>query len=165
MLRTPPALSALLFAVSAFAADQPVVTVEPSNLSWSVHLQDQTEKAVIRDYLQSWRTFSAAFEQNSPDKLDPDFVGSAKEKLASAIHDQASLGIRTRYLDRSHHLQVLFYSPEGLSIELADDVVYDVQVFVKDKPIPIQQIQTRYIVVLTPAEQRWRVRVFQTEAD
>lgn len=165
MLKTMLAFSVLSFAASAFPADQPVVSVEPSNLNWTAHLQDQTEKAVIQDYLQSWQTFSTAFEQNRSDMLDRDFVGSAKEKLASAIREQTSLGVHTRYVDRSHHLQVLFYSPEGLSIELADNVEYDVQVSIKDKKAPIQRMQAHYIVVLTPAEQRWRVRVFQAQAD
>ena len=53
------------------------------------------------------------------DILDEDFVGTAKDKLANAIDEQAKAGVHTRYRDRSHHIQFLFYSPEGLSIELS----------------------------------------------
>lgn len=157
----------LLTAASAFAADQPGATVriEPTNFSGAGHLQDQTEKAVIEDYLESWKTFDAAFEQNRADMLDRDFVGSAKDKLASTIQEQGHLGIKTRYIDRSHDLQVLFYSPEGLSIELADNVEYDVQVLINDKLGTVQQVHARYIVVLTPAELRWKIRVFQATAE
>ena len=60
--------------------------------------------------------------------LDADFVGAAKDKLAETIQQQAALGIRTRYQDRAHDIQIIFYSPDGLSIELKDKVDYDVQV-------------------------------------
>ena len=165
MLKTLVTSLVLLASASAYGADQPNVRVEPVTLSGPGSLQDQTAKAVIRDYLESWKTFSTAFQQNRPDLLDRDFVGSAKDKLAGAIHEQSSLGVTTRYTDRSHDLQILFYSPEGLSIELADNVEYDVQVLVGNKLATVQQVHARYIVVLTPAELRWRVRVFQANAD
>jgi hypothetical protein len=164
-MKTRLGIFALLSAAAAFAADQPNVRVETANLSGHGHLEDQTAKAVIRDYIESWKAFGSAFEQNRPDMLDRDFVGSAKDKLASAIREQNTLGIHTRYRDRSHDIQILFYSPEGLSIELADDVEYDVEVLINQKSTTVQQVHARYIVVLTPAELRWRVRVFQANAE
>jgi len=68
-----------------------------------------------------------------------------------------------RYQDKSHDIQMVFYSPEGLSVELTDDVQYDVQMLDHDKLQTKQQVRARYIVVLTPAEVRWRVRVFQAQ--
>jgi len=56
----------------------------------------------------------------------------------------------------------LFYSPDGLSIELTDKVDYEVQVIDHDKVITTQRESSRYLVVLTPAEVRWKVRVFQS---
>jgi hypothetical protein len=97
--------------------------------------------------------------------LDRDFFGAAKDKLASTIKEQTAAGVHAVYHDRSHDLQVLFYSPEGLSIELADTVEYDVQVFDRDKSIGTEQVRTRYIVVLTPTETRWRVRIFQSQSE
>jgi hypothetical protein len=44
---------------------------------------------------------------------------------------------------------------------LTDNVDYDVQVVDHDKVTTTQRVSARYIVVLTPAEVRWRVRVFQ----
>lgn len=163
MLKTVIALAALLAAPLAFGADQPNVKVEPSHSAGTGHLQEQTENAAIRDYLESWKTFSAAFDQNRPEMLDRDFIGTAKDKMAGTIREQSALGIRTRYLDRSHDLQVLFYSPEGLSMGLADNVEYDVQIVVKGKQAEVQRMHARYIVVLTPAELRWKVRVFQAQ--
>lgn len=124
-------------------------------------MQKQTETAVIRDYLESWQSLSAALGQNRADLLDSDFVGTARGKLADTIQEQAKLGIETRYQARSHDLQVVFYSPDGLSVQLVDRVVYDVQVKDHDKTLPPQQVSARYVVVMTPAEVRWRVRIFQ----
>ncbi len=151
----------VFYATLAFGADQPSVRVEPANLQGPRPLQKQTEAAAIRDYLQAWESLRAAFEQNRADLLSADFVGTAKDKLADTIQEQAKLGIRTRYQDRSHDLQIVFYSPEGQSIQLIDQAEYDVQVINHDKVQTTQRIRARYIVVLTPAEVRWRVRVFQ----
>jgi hypothetical protein len=158
-------LSTVLGAASACAAAQAAVRVEPATLQGPRPLADQTAKAVIQDYLESWQSMNAALDGNRADLLDGDFVGDAKDKLAQAIQDQARLGIRTHYEDRAHDLQIVFYSPEGLSIELVDTVDYDVQLLDHDKTQATQRVRARYIVVLTPAESRWKVRVFQAEAD
>jgi hypothetical protein len=124
-------------------------------------LQEQTKAAVIRDYLQSWQSFSAAMEQNRPDLLNADFVGTSKDKLTETIEQQRTLGLRTRYKDVSHDLQIVFYSPEGLSVEMTDKVDYDFQLIDHDKTTTTQRFSARYVIVMTPAEVRWRVRVFQ----
>ena len=120
---------------------------------------------MIRDYLRAWQTVNAAFERNDAGVLDRDFVGTARDKLAEAVQQQVTAGIHTRYQDKSHDIQIIFYSPEGLSIELTDTVQYDVQVLDHDRAQTKQQVSARYIVVLTPAEVRWRVRVFQAQSD
>ncbi len=144
------------------SAEEPTVRIEPPNLQVARQLQEQTASAAIRDYLQSWRSFSSAFAQNRADLLDPDFVGTARGKFTDAIHEQATLGIHTLYLDHEHDIQIDFYSPEGLSIQLIDNVSYDEQVFDHDRLIVTQIVRARYVVVLTPAEVRWRVRIMQT---
>ena len=147
----------------ALMADQAAVRVEPSDLQGPRQLQQQTATAAIRDYLQSWQDLSAALEQNRANLLDPDFVGTARDKLANTVHEQAAQGIHTRYRDRSHDLRIVLYSPEGLSIQLVDNVEYDEQVLDHDKVLTTQRVHARYIVVLTPAEMRWRVRIFQVD--
>ena len=104
--------------------------------------------------------------QNRPNLLDRDFIGDAKDKLAR--YDQAAdnqAGVHAVYRDRSHDVQILFYSPDGLSIELADTVQYDVQLYDHDKAIGTEQVRAQYIVVLTPTEIRWRVRIFQAQPE
>jgi hypothetical protein len=59
----------------------------------------------------------------------------------------------------------VYYSPEGLSIQLIDNVEYDVEILDHDKVQTTQRVHARYIVVLTPAEVRWRVRVFQAQPE
>jgi hypothetical protein len=144
-------------------ADQPSVQVQPLDVHGSRPLEPQTQAAVVRDYLESWQSFSAAFEQNQASMLDADFVGIARDKLGAAIDSQAKLGIHTRYQDLSHNLQIVFYSPEGLSIELIDTVEYDEQIYDRDKPVATQHVTTRYLVMLSPAETRWKIRIFQAE--
>jgi len=149
----------------AFASNhldaEATVRVEPSNLKGPRELQEQTRTAAIRDYLKAWQGFREALDQNRPDLLAADFVGTSKDKLTETIQQQAALGIRTKYQDLSHDLQIVFYSPEGLSVELTDKVEYEVQVLDHEKVTTTQRVSARYIVVMTPAEVRWRVRVFQ----
>lgn len=165
MLKPLLAVCSLLVSTAAFGADQAAVRVEPITLQGPRPLEKQTEAAVIRDYLQAWKSFGAALDQNRADLLDQDFVGTSKDKLTNTIHEQAQLGIRTHYQDTAHNIQIVFYSPEGLSIQLVDNVEYDLQVIDHDKSITIQKVRARYVAVLTPSEVRWRVRVFQSELE
>ncbi len=156
----------LLFAaILALGSDQPAVRVEPTDSVGPRPLERQTETAVIRDYLQAWSSMSAALEQNRADLLDPDFIGTAKEKLAGTIREQAKLGIHTRYRDTAHDIQLVFYSPEGLSIQVVDTVEYDVQILDGVATVTTQHVRARYVAVLTPTEVRWKVRVFQAEPE
>jgi hypothetical protein len=157
----------ILFALACFgvassmAIAQASVHVQPSHLEGPRPLADQTAKAVIQDYVESWQSLRTALEANRIDALDRDFVGGAKDKLMETIQQQAKAGVRTSYQDRSHDIQIVFYSPEGLSIELTDNAEYDQQILDKDKVLTTQHVSAHYVVVLTPSETRWRVRVFQ----
>jgi hypothetical protein len=161
----------LLILGSAFAtlfvlaSDEPGVRVAPTDSVGPRTLEKHTETTVIHDYLEAWHSLSSALEQNRADLLDSDFVGAAREKLADTIREQAKLGIHTRYRDSAHELQLIFYSPEGLSIQLLDTVEYDVQVVDHDKIQTTQHVRARYVAVLTPTEVRWKVRVFQADPE
>ena len=163
MVRTALLISVCLAAAPLLAA-QPDVRVEPAHLQGPRELADQTATAVVKDYIEAWESLRAALDQNRPELLDRDFEGGARDKLAETIRQQARLGLRTSYQDRSHDVQIVFYSPEGLSVELTDDVQYDVQVRDGDKVIATEPVHQRYLVVLTPTEVRWRVRVLQASA-
>ena len=152
---------AVLGGAAAMAGAQAAVHVQPSHLEGPRPLAEQTAKAAVQDYVESWQTLHTALAENRVEVLDRDFVGTAKDKLTETIQQQAKLGMRTSYQDRSHDLQIVFYSPEGLSIELTDNVEYDQQIVDHDKVVTTQHVTARYVVVLTPSETRWRVRVFQ----
>lgn len=164
MLMARMMLCALLgTATSGFVSAQPEVRVEAPDIQSARPLLKHTADAAVRNYLQSWQSLQSALYQNRAELLDAGFVGNAKEKLAKTIQQQTAVGIHTRYTDRSHDLQIVAYSPEGLSIELTDDAEYDVEVFDHDTPKATQRVHARYLAVLTPSESRWRVRVFQAE--
>jgi hypothetical protein len=165
MLRPILIVCTILAVVPGVGQAQATVSVEPAHLQGPRPLEEQTQAAAIRDYLQAWQTMDAAFNGNNTALLDRDFVGTARDLLAQAIQQQASFGIHTRYQDKSHDLQVVFYSPEGLSIQITDNAEYDVQVLDHDKVQTTQRVRARFIVVLTPAEVRWRVRVLQAQPE
>jgi hypothetical protein len=165
MKRAPIVIScALTLAVAAFASE-PAIKVEPPQLQGSRALEKQTETSVVRDYLHSWKTLQTALDLNQETLLDQDFVGTARDKLANTIKEQMASGIHARYQERSHDLQIVFYSPEGLSIQLIDTVEYEEQVLDRDKVLATKTVRKRYLAVLTPSEVRWRVRIFQAEAE
>ncbi|MGH9617631.1 MAG: hypothetical protein ACRD28_12895 [Acidobacteriaceae bacterium] len=157
------AICVMLAMPLALWAAPPTVQVDPPNLHGSRTVEAQTASAVIRDYLESWQSLRQAMQQDRPNLLDRDFAGAAKDKLTDTVQDQAKFGIQTRYQDRSHDLQIVFYSPEGLSIQMIDTVVYDQQVLLHGKALAKQRMHARYIVVMTPAEARWQVRIFQAD--
>jgi hypothetical protein len=163
MIRHSLLLGCALALPGMLLAQEPTVKVEPPDLHGSRSLEPQTATAVVRDYLQAWQSLRSALDQNQASLLKTDFIGTAQSKLSETIADQAKAGIHTRYQDRAHDLQVIFYSPEGGSIQMTDNISYDEQVFGKDKVLATQSIQTRYLVVMTPSEGRWRVRILQAD--
>lgn len=166
---TTPRSFGILCVVAALsavvAAAQASVQVKPPDVSGPRTLEQQTATAAVHNYLQAWASLHSAFQNNDASLLDPDFIGTAKEKLSATIGQQDNLKIRTNYQDRAHTIQIVFYSPEGLSLELTDDVEYDLQLIDHDKPAASQHMKAHYIVVMTPSETRWKVRVFQAVPD
>jgi hypothetical protein len=154
----------LAWPAALFAANGPTVHVDPSPPRGPHPLRQETASAVIHDYLDSWKSMAAALQQNRAGLLDRDFVGVARDKLADTVHQQASAGIRTHYRDLSHDIQIVFYSPEGLSVQLVDTVVYDEQVMTGGKPLAKKRMTARYIAVLTPTAATWKVRMLQASS-
>jgi hypothetical protein len=156
---------AALGAAGAMSGAQATLRVEASHLDGPRALEDQTAKAVIQDYVESWQTLHTALDQNRVDTLDRDFVGTAKDKLTETIRQQVKAGIHTDYQDRSHDVRIVFYSPEGLSIELTDNVEYEEQVLNKEKVLTTHHVSAHYVVMLSPSETRWKVRILQAGTD
>jgi hypothetical protein len=167
-MRTPTRISILLLIAGAIlvtvflsGSTEPTVRVAPMDSVGPREVEDQTRSSVIRDYLQGWKMMDEALGQNRADLLDSTFVGKAREKLATTIQEQQKIGIQTGYLPRSHDIKVVFYSPEGLSIQLFDDVEYDVEIRKDGQSIASNHVRARYVAVLSPTETRWKVRILQ----
>lgn len=160
MIKFARILVFLLPAFAMYAAAQATVQVDPAPAA-PRPLEPQTQKAAVRDYLQAWQAMQSAFSQDRADLLGSSFIGTALDRLSASIQQQSRLAMRTNYQDVSHEIHFLFYSPEGLSIEFTDVVKYNVQVFEHGRQIATRQESARYLVVMTPAEVSWKVRIFQ----
>ena len=164
-LARPFLLAGSIFAALLLSAfEQPTVRVD-ADAAGPRSLEAQTKTAVVRDYLLAWKSLGAALQENRADLLDASFVGVARDKLTDTVRSQQELGMKTRYREISHHLKIVFYSPEGLSVQLLDTVEYDVQIVDHDQVLATQRVRSPYVAVLTPTEVRWKVRVFQAQPD
>lgn len=157
------ALSCVLLSSAFAVAATPSVRVEAPQLQGSRPLESQTASAVVKDYIESWKALHDALQQNDAARLDPSFVGIAHDTLSATIDSQRRSELQTDYQDRSHDIRIVFYSPEGLSIQLLDDVEYEQKVVHKDKTLTTRIVHEHYVVVMTPSEARWQVRIFQTD--
>ena len=143
-----------------FAATTPAVTLDIQNAS-PRQVEDATEKAVARDYAAAWQAMADALEQNRADLLDMNFVGTSNDKLTETIKQQKKAGLHRRYVDRGHKVQAMFYSSEGSAMELHDTVQLQVQLLDGDKVLASQDVTAHYVVLMTAAENSWKVRVIQ----
>ena len=150
----------LLFTVFCVAQDAPNVQLNADTVTGK-QLEDLTKKAVTRDYAKAWGTLAKAMDNNNAGLIDNDFVGVAQEKLASAVEQQAKTGLHRRYVDHGHKVDVLFYSPDGTSMQLRDTAQLEVQYLDGDKVLKSENVTKQYISLMTPTEVRWKVRVLQ----
>lgn len=141
------------------------VHVRPADLHGSRTLPSETADAAVRDYLLAFHSMSDALQQNRPELLNPSFLGDAKQKLAEVVAQQSALHITTRYTDTNHDIQIILYSPEGLSIQMIDTLSYDLELLDHAQVKTRQHVICHYVIVLTPAETRWKVRVFQADSN
>jgi hypothetical protein len=124
-------------------------------------LEDLTQKAVIRDYTLGWKNLADAFDSASASPVDAYFVDTAKNDLAEAIAGEARNGLRSHYSGQRHDVQVVFYAPEGDAIALHDTMQCQLQVVDGGKIIHEEQIKMHYVVLMTPAADRWVIRQLQ----
>ena len=121
-------------------------------------VEDATQAAVVRDYKDAWKNLAGAMEHNRAEMLDASFVGFAKDKLGKAIEDQKKNGLRRRYVDHGHKLEAVFYSYDGSALQLKDTASVEVELLDGDKVVAKQPGTVNYMVLMTPAENSWKVR-------
>jgi len=124
-------------------------------------IEDLTGKSVSRDYALAWQTLAQAMASNRTGLLDGYFTGLAKQDFAQRINSQIKSGLQTRYTDRGHKLEALFYSPAGDVMELRDHAQFDMQVLDGGKVIYEEPVNAQFMVLMTPGADRWLVRQLQ----
>src|SRR5437016_14432375 len=125
-------------------------------------IEELTGKNIARDYAYAWQTLAQALDQDRSELLDGYFTGFAKETLSRAVADQKKSGIRVHYIDHGHKVSALFYSPSGDAMQLRDTAQLEVQVLDGDKMVNQEQVALNYLVLMTPAADRWVVRLLET---
>jgi len=120
-----------------------------------------TEKAITRDYANAWKIMETALSDNRTDQLAGGFAGIAQDKLEERIEGQRASNLKVRIVDRGHKLDAIFYSPEGSAMQLRDTAQLEKQILDGGKIIHSEQVTQQYHVLMTVAEDRWKVRVLQ----
>jgi hypothetical protein len=148
---------------SAIAASpQPSVELDAASMG-PREIEDLTEKKILRDYGEAWKSLAAALENNRPGLLNEYFTGFAKTAWTKAVVDQRATGVHRRYQDHGHRLEGLFYSQDGGVMQLRDTASYEVQVFDGDRLLYSEPKTDTFVVIMTPAADRWMVRLLQGE--
>ena len=157
-----PALLALLLAASAFAADGlPSVTLNADEIGPRAPIEELTGRNITRDYAHAWQSLAQALEANRPQLLEGYIVGFAKDNLARRIAQQKKTGLRVVTIDHGHKLVAGFYAPNGDAMQLHDTAQLEIQVFDGEKMIQQETVAAHYLVLMTPAADRWVVRLLE----
>ena len=124
-------------------------------------IEELTGRNITRDYAYAWQTLAQALDQNRPELLEGYFTGFAKNTFKQAVADQQKSGVRVRYIDHGHKVNAVFYSPNGDAMQLRDTAQLEIQVLDGSKVVRQEQVALRYLVIMTPAADRWVVRLMQ----
>jgi hypothetical protein len=154
-------LGVVAYHLRASADDHlPRVQLDADNVS-PRPIEDLTGKSIPRDYALAWQTLAQALASNKTGLLDGYFTGLAKQDFTQRINSQIKSGLQTRYTDRGHKLEALFYSPAGDVMELRDHAQFDMQVLDGGKVIYEEPVNVQFMVLMTPGADRWLVRQLQ----
>ena len=124
-------------------------------------VEESTQKAIVRDYTAAWKVMEASLESNDDAGLAVQFSGTALDQLQERIKQQKKNGLRTRFVDRGHKLNAIFYSPEGSAMELHDTAQLEVETLDGSKVLHSEPATLHYVALMTTAEDRWKVRLLQ----
>lgn len=154
-------VAALLSHPPAYADTHPAISVNVQKAGPRT-VEDTTERSVARDYSAAWKAMVEALDQNRPEILDLTFTGTAADKLTGTIAEQRKSGLHQRIVDKGHTVDAVFYSPEGSAMELHDTAQVQLQLMDGDKIVHSEEATLHYVVLLTAAENSWKVRVLET---
>jgi len=151
----------LILAQSVRAADTAVQVQMDTKGAGPRQVEALTEHGIIRDYRFAWTSMGQALSVNALDPIEGPFVGDAKQWLRETVLGQQRSGLSQKYLNQTHHLEVVFYAPEGDVIELHDTAEYQLQLLAAGKIIHDEHVVMHYVVLMTPGADRWVVRHLQ----
>jgi hypothetical protein len=151
-------LSLTLF---AYGADAAVKVQLSAKKAGPRELESLTQQVILRDYRLAWTSMAQALEFNTPDPLVGPFAGEAQRQLSETAAQQQHSGLTQRYLDQNHQLEEVFYAPEGDVMELHDTAEYQLQVLDGGRIIHDERVTAHFVVLMTPAADRWVVRQLQ----
>ena len=143
------------------AADTPQVSLNTSKAS-PRGVEPLTQRSVLRDYKFAWVNLDHALQANSTAFLSGLFAGTANSWLNDAVASQRRNRLSSRYLNQNHKVEAIFYAPEGDLIELHDTADYDLQILDGSKAVQNEHVTVHYVVLMTPAADRWVVRQLQS---
>ncbi len=144
-----------------FSADNaPQVSLNASKANPRA-VEPLTQRAIVRDYKFAWSNIDSALASNSSGPLNGLFAGSANEWLKGLVATQGHSGVTSRYLNQNHKLEAVFYAPAGDVIELHDTAEYDYEIRDGGKAIHNEHAIVHYVVLMTPAADRWVIRQLQ----
>jgi len=151
---------ALLFALPLLALpDAPAVAVQLEvGKAGPRRVETETERRIAAGYRLAWANLAQALASSDTGPLDALFVGQAKQWLQERVNSQKQSGLSTRYSNQHHQLQAIFYSPEGDVIELHDTAEYQTEMLDGDKRIHSDRESHHFVVLMTPASDRWVIR-------
>ncbi len=152
----------MFFVQNTLAGSKPEVSLNVDRAA-PREVNETVQQAIARDYSAAWRAMAVALAENNAAALNDNFIGFAQEKLTRRIQDQKQAGLRTRILDRGHKASAVFYSTEGAAIELEDTANLETQILDGDTVLYTERAQQHYWVIMTGAEDRWKVRVMESE--
>jgi hypothetical protein len=150
--------------LNSFSADATVRVQFDIGKAGPRAVENLTERGILRDYRFAWISLALAVESNTLDPLEGPFSGEAKQWLRQTVVNQQQSGLSQKYLDQTHHLEAVFYAPEGDVMELHDTAQYQVQVLDGNKTIRDEQVVVHYVVLMTPGADRWVIRQLQAVA-
>lgn len=151
----------LAFSLNSYGADSAVQVKLDSKKANPRSVESLTEQVILRDYRFAWTSIAQALEFNTLDPLEGAFTGEAKQWLSQTVTSQQRSGLSQRYVDQNHKVEAVFYAPEGDVMELQDTAEYQLQISDGGKLIHEEHVVVHYIVLMTPAADRWTIRHLQ----
>jgi hypothetical protein len=148
----------------SYAADSAVQVQLNTKNAGPRAVESLTERAILRDYRFAWTSMAQALELNTFDPLEGPFAGDAKQWLRDTVSGQQRSALSQQYSNQNHKVEAVFYSPEGDVIELHDTADYQLRVSDGGKAIHEEHFVMHFVVLMTPAADRWVVRQIQAVA-